>query len=176
MRSVLVSSCITRCKQTDQAEAKQDMTQPGQAKTVRTPVRTSAYVYNTKSCLSCKTYGRQKALFVQTLVLPTVYSTSTNSRMYCACESTSQQQDMRCAGRKVKSGHLAVQLELALRGAADHTHALPGAVKLQDVQDLVLSLLHQAPFALPHKDSGVGALVEEEAECLAGSYQSGFIW
>jgi len=83
---------------------------------------------------------------------------------------------VRDARTQVEDGHLAVQLELALRSAADHTHALPGAVKLQDVQDLVLPLLHQAPFALPHKDSGVGALVEEEAEHLAGSDQSSFIW
>ncbi len=29
-------SCVTRCKQTEEAEAEQDMTQPGQTKPVRT--------------------------------------------------------------------------------------------------------------------------------------------
>ena len=45
-----------------------------------------------------------------------------------------------------RQSHLAVQPQLALAGAADDAHALAGAVKLQDVQDLVLNLcdLHQA--------------------------------
>ena len=72
--------------------------------------------------------------------------------------------------------YLAVQLELALRRAADHTHALAGAVKLQNVENLILPLAHLPAFALPHKHGGVGALVEEEAKHLAGSHQGSFIW
>ena len=70
---------------------------------------------------------------------------------------------------------LAVELELALRSAADDAHALAGAVKLQDVQNLVLPFLHFPSLTLPHKHGGVGALVEEETKHLASSYKGSFI-
>lgn len=71
---------------------------------------------------------------------------------------------------------LAVELELALGSAADDAHALAGAVKLQDVQNLILPFLHLPALTLPHKHCGVGALVEEETKHLASSYQGSFIW